>query len=31
VILLLIGLVTGGIMIHRRRRMLSEPRGEVTD
>ncbi len=31
VILLLIGLVTGGIMIHRRRQMLSDPRGEVTD
>ena len=31
VILLLIGLVTGGIMIHRRRRMLSQPRGNAAD
>jgi len=31
VILLLIGLVTGGIMIHRRRRMLSQPRSKAAD
>lgn len=31
IILLLVGLVTGGIMIHRRRRMLSAPQDNATN